>query len=128
MGQAPSAIRANPSRSVTARVAACVADRLGFEPKTALRLYGISSAAPSTGLGHLSVGESLGEDQCVAARWSGVRLLGGHTHLAAQYAGAVRVEFTLRELLVVAAFIGIGAVLWVVLIGPAALVLAGPRS
>jgi hypothetical protein len=40
----------------------------------------------------------------------------------------VRVEFTLRELLIVAAFIGIGAVLWVVLIGPAALVLAGPRS
>src|SRR5206468_12472184 len=37
-----------------------MADRLGFEPKTALRLYGISSAAPSTGLGHLSVGESLG--------------------------------------------------------------------
>src|SRR5438874_2857141 len=31
-----------------------VADRLGFEPRTALRLYGISSAAPSTGLGHLS--------------------------------------------------------------------------
>jgi hypothetical protein len=31
-----------------------VADRLGFEPKTALRLYSISSAAPSTGLGHLS--------------------------------------------------------------------------
>jgi hypothetical protein len=34
-----------------------VADRLGFEPKTALRLYSISSAAPSTGLGHLSVSE-----------------------------------------------------------------------
>src|SRR5438270_12459223 len=31
-----------------------VADRPGFEPRTALRLYGISSAAPSTGLGHLS--------------------------------------------------------------------------
>ena len=34
-----------------------LADRLGFEPKTALRLYSISSAAPSTGLGHLSVSE-----------------------------------------------------------------------
>jgi hypothetical protein len=42
-----------------------MADRLGFEPKTALQLYGISSAAPSTGLGHLSVKESLGEDQHV---------------------------------------------------------------
>jgi hypothetical protein len=31
-----------------------VADGLGFEPKTALRLYSISSAAPSTGLGHPS--------------------------------------------------------------------------
>jgi hypothetical protein len=31
-----------------------MADGLGFEPKTALRLYGISSAAPSTGLGHPS--------------------------------------------------------------------------
>src|ERR1700704_5245085 len=36
-----------------------LADGLGFEPKTALRLYSISSAAPSTGLGHLSVSESL---------------------------------------------------------------------
>ena len=33
------------------------ADGLGFEPKTALRLYSISSAAPSTGLGHPSSGE-----------------------------------------------------------------------
>jgi prepilin-type N-terminal cleavage/methylation domain-containing protein len=48
--------------------------------------------------------------------------------MCAQYAGAVRVEFTLRELLVVVAVIGIGAVLWVVLIGPAALVLIQPRS
>lgn len=31
-----------------------MADGLGFEPKTALRLYSISSAAPSTGLGHPS--------------------------------------------------------------------------
>jgi len=31
-----------------------LADGLGFEPKTALRLYSISSAAPSTGLGHPS--------------------------------------------------------------------------
>lgn len=31
-----------------------MADGLGFEPKTALQLYSISSAAPSTGLGHPS--------------------------------------------------------------------------
>src|SRR5258708_23068702 len=36
-----------------------LADRLGFEPRTALRLYSISSAAPSTGLGHLSRARSL---------------------------------------------------------------------
>ena len=36
-----------------------VADGLGFEPKTALRLYSISSAAPSTGLGHPSRQRSL---------------------------------------------------------------------
>ena len=36
-----------------------MADGLGFEPKTALRLYSISSAAPSTGLGHPSSPESL---------------------------------------------------------------------
>src|SRR6266851_3820053 len=35
-------------------VDAGLADGLGFEPKTALRLYSISSAAPSTGLGHPS--------------------------------------------------------------------------
>jgi len=38
------------------------------------------------------------------------------------------VEFTLRELFAVAAVIGMGAVLWVVLIGPAALVLLKPRT
>jgi hypothetical protein len=38
------------------------------------------------------------------------------------------VEFSLRELLVVASLAGIGAVLWVVLIGPAALVLFRPHS
>ena len=31
-----------------------MADGLGFEPKTPLRMYSISSAAPSTGLGHPS--------------------------------------------------------------------------
>jgi hypothetical protein len=31
-----------------------LADGLGFEPKTPLRMYSISSAAPSTGLGHPS--------------------------------------------------------------------------
>jgi hypothetical protein len=36
-----------------------LADGLGFEPKTALRLYSISSAAPSTGLGHPSRQRSL---------------------------------------------------------------------
>lgn len=40
-----------------------MADGLGFEPKTALRLYSISSAAPSTGLGHPSAaGKSLPAD------------------------------------------------------------------
>jgi hypothetical protein len=38
------------------------------------------------------------------------------------------VEFKLRDLLIVAALMGIGAVLWVVLIGPAALVLFRPAS
>src|ERR1700716_2165693 len=51
-----------------------VADRLGFEPKTALQLYGISSAAPSTGLGHLSVEESLGAGQAAIAMWPGGRM------------------------------------------------------
>jgi hypothetical protein len=37
-------------------------------------------------------------------------------------------EFRLRDFLIVAALIGISAVLWVVLIGPAALVLARPAS
>src|SRR5262249_55699041 len=32
-----------------------MAERVGFEPTTGLPLYGISSAAPSTGLGDLSV-------------------------------------------------------------------------
>lgn len=36
-----------------------MADGLGFEPKTALRLYSISSAAPSTGLGHPSSDQTL---------------------------------------------------------------------
>src|SRR5207248_6636378 len=36
-----------------------LADGLGFEPKTGLRLYSISSAAPSTGLGHPSRERSL---------------------------------------------------------------------
>src|SRR5712691_1729633 len=45
--------------------AADLADGLGFEPKTALRLYSISSAAPSTGLGHPSRQRSL-----VAALWT----------------------------------------------------------
>jgi hypothetical protein len=45
-----------------------------------------------------------------------------------QYAGAVRVEFTMRGLVVVGALIGIGAVVWVVLIGPVALGLVAPRS
>jgi hypothetical protein len=40
-----------PSQSFSFRLA----DRLGFEPKIALQLYSISNAAPSTGLGHLSV-------------------------------------------------------------------------
>lgn len=48
--------------------------------------------------------------------------------MCAQYAGAVRVEFTLREVLIVVAVIGVGAVLWVVLIGPAAFLLIQPRS
>lgn len=104
---------------------ACVADRLGFEPKTALRLYGISSAAPSTGLGHLSVEESLGEVRHVSPE---VAKRDGRDECARSMLAPVRVEFTLRELLVVAAFIGIGAVLWVVLIGPAAFVLIQPRT
>lgn len=38
---------------------AVLADGLGFEPKTGLHLYSISSAAPSTGLGHPSRAKSL---------------------------------------------------------------------
>ena len=49
-------------RSLTALyrlIRADLADGLGFEPKTALRLYSISSAAPSTGLGHPSRDQTL---------------------------------------------------------------------
>ena len=34
-----------------------MAERVGFEPTTRLPVYGISSAAPSTGLGDLSAAE-----------------------------------------------------------------------
>src|ERR1700730_15278060 len=50
-----------PLKLADRSVADGLADGLGFEPKTALRLYSISSAAPSTGLGHpSSPGKSTG--------------------------------------------------------------------
>jgi hypothetical protein len=60
--------------------------------------------------------------------WPSRGLMRHSRRLRAQYAGAVRIEFKLRDLLIVFALMGIGSVLWVVLLGPAALVLFRPAS
>jgi hypothetical protein len=91
----------------TSQASIAVAFASSVDPETAARWF-----------------ERRGVDGFLAACQFGMRPL----TLRPQYAGAVRVEFRLRDLLIVVALMGVGAVLWVVLIGPAALVLLRPAS